>query len=399
MPVKKRKITILLSTIIFPNRFEVTRGVYIQKIAQGLKKLSNLSISVPIPYIPQFINLQNYKFYKRIPKIDTLDNLKVFHPRYFIIPKIFRFLHGPFLFASTYFFYRKLIFKTKPDILLGFWTFPDGFANVLLARTHSIPVVIGCLGSDINHLTKNYIQRKFITWSLHNCNKVLSVSEALKENIAKLGIPKSEIIVIPNGIEADKFYPIDKSETRKKVSISSTSKIILCVSRLSHEKGIDVLLKSFKILPKKNVNLLIIGDGSERDNLTSLSKQLEIDDKVSFLGTINHAEIPLWINSADLMVLPSRTEGWPNVIMEAFSCGIPVVATNVGGVPEIITSRDLGIIVPAEMPEKMAEAMQHGLEKKWNSEIIRNLVKGRSWFTVAQETNKVLEDIVFNNEN
>ncbi len=386
---------ILLSTTIFPNRLEPNRGVYIKKQVKELARREKLTILVPIPYFPSFIKNSGQSFYANIPVEDNLDGLHVYYPRFFIIPKIFRFLHGPFLFFSVYRFYRQVINSEKPEALLGFWSFPEGFANVLIAKCFKLPVIIGCRGSDINQLTRPYIQRKIISWTLGNCNRVLSVSEALKtEMVDKLGVSAERITVIPNGVEEDKFYPQNQDKVRETLGLNKREQIVVCVARLEAVKGVDVLIRAFAQVRGKGQRLAIVGDGEEMPRLKALVEELGLSDYVLLLGSKPHDEIPLWINAADLMVLPSITEGWPNVLMEAFSCGKPVVASRVGGVPEIVNDSSLGIMTRPGDADDLARGINDGLKRQWDANIIRARVLGRSWAIVAEELRRELKQVL-----
>lgn len=386
---------ILLSTVLFPNRFEINRGVCIKKQAVELARSDKLTILVPIPYFPSFFANSARHFYAKIPTEDSIAGLPVRYPRFFIIPKIFRFLHGPFLFASVFRYYRQVIKREKPDILLGFWAFPDGFANVLMAKCFKLPVVIGCRGCDINKFTNPYIQRKLIGWALRNCDQVLSVSEALKgEIVNRLNVPPHRVTVIPNGIEEERFYPQERDKMREKLGLNKDRQIALCVARLDPIKGVDVLVRAFAQLEDTAKQLVVVGDGTEMRYLTQLVEELGLSDRVLLVGSKPYTEIPQWMNAADLLVLPSITEGWPNTLMEAFSCGKPVVASCVGGVPEIINSPALGIMAAPGDVDDLARAVDEALTRAWDADVIRARVRGRSWAVVADELRNELHTVL-----
>ncbi len=389
------RINILLSTIIFPNRFEINRGVYIKKQALELAESDKLTILVPVPYFPSFLKYRALDFYAKISREETVDGLKVQYPRFFVIPKILRFLHGPFLFVSLYRFYQRVIHQEKPEVLLGFWAFPDGFANVLIAKIFKLPIVIGCLGSDINQCAKPFIRRKMIGWTLRNCDQVLSVSEALKTEIVnRLNVPPERVTVIPNGIEEEKFYPQSQDEMRRILGLNIEDEIAVCVARLEPVKGVDVLIPAFAKIQGEGRLLVIIGDGEEMPRIKRMIKKLGISGRVLLLGSRPHDEVPGWINAADLLILPSRTEGWPNTLMEAFSCGKPVVASRTGGVPEIVNSPLLGIMTNPDDVDDLARGIEEGLARNWDADIIRARVQGRSWAVVADELRAVLKQVL-----
>ncbi len=388
-------IKILLSSVLFPNRFEINRGVCIKKQAVELARRDKVTILAPVPYLPSFLSNSTRGFYAKIPQEDQIDGLPVRYPRFFIIPKILRFLHGPFLFLSVFRYYHRVVKSEEPEILLGFWAFPDGFANVLMAKFFKLPVVIGCRGCDINKFTKPYIQRKLIGWALRNCDQVLSVSEALKTEIVnRLDVPPHQVTVIPNGIEEQRFYPQDRDEMREILGLAKGKKIAVCVARLDPIKGVDVLLRAFAQVDSSETQLVVVGDGDEKQHLENLIERLGLSNRALLVGSKPYDEIPQWINAADLLVLPSITEGWPNTLMEAFSCGKPVVASRVGGVPEIVNSPVLGIMVSPGNEDELARGIEEGLTRSWDSDAIRARVQGRSWAVVADELRSELNRVL-----
>jgi len=378
---------ILVSTTIFPNPVEINRGIYIKKQVLGLSKIKDVNIKViaPVPYSPGFLKLKRYLKYNSIPQHEQVEGVDIYHPRYFVTPKIFRSLHGIFFFLSLWRFYSKIYENYLPDIILGFWTYPEGFANILFSRIMKVPVIVGCLGSDINRYKDFYIRRGIIAWTLKRADKILSVSNALKNEILKMGVQEDKVRVIPNGIESNIFFPEDKERIREKLNLDSNEEILICVARLSREKGVDNLIKAFAKLRHEKTRLLIVGDGLEKRKLIDLTHSLGLNGRVSFVGERPQDEIPLWINASDLVCLPSRSEGWPNVLMEALACGKPVIATEVGGVPEIITSKKLGIMVPPEDVESLAEGIAQALRTTWDPHLIRSSVAQRTWDIVAKE--------------
>lgn len=385
-----KKIKILISTTIFPNRTDVTRCVFEKKLAVEMKNQCQLKVAVPVPYVPPLIPLGGYSAYRSLPNKDCLDGVEITHPRYLLIPKVLRSLHGFFMFGSLFPQYWKIFKVEKPDAILGIWAYPDGLANVLLAKVYSTPVVIACRGSDINRLTKQPIHRKLISWTLNQANYILSVSEALKQEIVSLGVPAQKIIVVPNGVENEIFFPLDQQQARQSLSLENTNKLIVNVSRLSFEKGVDVLIRMLAQLNDSTVTLALVGDGAERSSLESLALELGVKDQILFCGNVPNEKIPLWMNAADIFALGSRTEGWPNVLMEALACATPIVSTNVGGIPEIINSPDIGILVSPENPTEMAQAIQKALTIDWDAEKLRGRVVDRTWKNVAEDTCKLM---------
>ncbi|NIM19919.1 MAG: glycosyltransferase [Candidatus Latescibacteria bacterium] len=384
---------ILLSTGIFPNKTDINRGIYIFRQAAALKNHCEVIALAPVPFFPSFIKFRKYSAYSKIPRQDNISGIDVAYPRYFVTPKILRSLHGFFLLASVFFSYRRVIKRYQPDLILGFHAYPYGFANVAIARIFNLPVFIGCRGSDINYLTKTFWRRKIITWTLRRCEKVLSVSESLKDEIVKLGIDEARVAVIPNGIDLELFARTAKKKARQIIGMDEEAPICVCVGRMSPEKGVDVVVRALEHVQTEGLRLLLVGSGSEEDRLKTLATQLNVDEKIMFAGEKAYTEIPNWLCASDVLVLPSRNEGHPNAVLEALACGVPVIASRVGGVPEIITSPELGLLVDPDNPVQLARAIDQALARRWDPEKISGAVK-RSWNSVAQDILREASDYI-----
>ncbi|HEY6331600.1 MAG TPA: glycosyltransferase family 4 protein [Blastocatellia bacterium] len=198
-------------------------------------------------------------------------------------------------------------------------------------------------------------------WSLRAARQVVTVSHAMANSLAQRGVPRERIAVIHNSIRSEEFIP---SERRAKELIENPlnragEQIILSVGRLSLEKGHIELIKAVARLRQGNrgpdVRLIVVGDGPELGNLKTAVERYELSDIVIFAGQVS--DVKRYYEIADVLALPSRSEGSPNVVLEAMAAGVPVVATRVGGVPEIINSGTNGILVPEGDPGALASAI------------------------------------------
>jgi len=382
---------VLVSTGIFPNRNDGTRGVYVFKQVRALAGKCQVEVIAPVPYFPAVIPSQDYARFTEIPDQDEIDDLPVTYPRYFVTPKILRSFHGFFLYLSVIKCYRRAAKRFRPDLILSYFAYPYGFASVLLARSLGLPVIVSCRGSDINWLARPRIRRRLISWSLRQCACVLSVSEALKREIVAMGVPEERIVVVPNGIDVERFQQQSRDSARASLGLDADKKLLVCVSRLRFEKGIDILLDAFARLDAKDVQLAIVGDGAAGDGLREQCRKLGIQDRVILPGRRPHDEVPAWISASHVVVLSSRSEGHPNVLVEALACGRPVVAANVGGVGEIVTSTRLGVVVPPEDPDALADGLRKALRTEWDAATLTAAGQARTWDTVAGDLLSLIE--------
>lgn len=290
--------------------------------------------------------------------------------------------------------FRRVVREFRPEVVISFFAYPYGYAAAFLARTMGLPVVVGVLGSDINELPRVGLKRSMVRYALNASDKVFSVSHALKQAVRELEVAPEKIIVIPNGVDPGRFGKFERSEARETLSLPGNTRMILCVSNLVRVKGVDLVIRAFAKLRDEGISLVVVGDGVQRRELEDMVRELKLEHGVRFVGARPSAEVPVWMAASDLVVLGSRAEGHPNVIIEALASGRPVVATRVGAVSDTVTSPELGMVVEPEDPDAMACAIRAALSCEWNEQVIRRAGLHRSWDDVADQIMIELEALV-----
>ena len=211
-------------------------------------------------------------------------------------------------------------------------------------------------------------------------DRVTAVAEPVRSFLEDtVGLPSSKLITIQNGVEVDR-YEAAIPHDRKKWDLKNSEVIIGCVARLSPEKGHTVLLRAFqKVINRHSqARLVIIGEGGFRPALEQLIASLRLSSRVRLVGAVPHQALSPWYNAADLFCLVSAREGWPNVILEALACGTPVVATAVGGIPEVLRSEKVGLLTERSM-EKIAESITRALRRPWKEDEIVQYARQYQW--------------------
>lgn len=282
--------------------------------------------------------------------------------------------------------------KIKPDIIHA-QTIGMGVVGFLAKKFFKIPYVVYGRGSEVyfSWLFKNQISRLV----LRHADAVVALTEDMKKSLQRFC--NREIYIIPNGIELDRFINLPKKEeTLSRIGINDQENIILFVGRLCYVKGVEYLIRAMNIIvnkKNKKVKLIIIGDGEERQNLEKLTKELNLGNNVIFLGKIPNEKIAEFMASSDVFVLPSLSEGFPSVILEAMACGLPIVATNVGGIPYVVNEEENGFLVMPKDSEQIAEKILFLLENKNISEEIskknKEMIKKYDLNNIIQELEKV----------
>jgi len=388
------RLNVLIATSIFPNSEEVNKGIYIFHQATALSKYCNVKVVAPVPYFPGRLKSKTYGLYSRIPKRETIDGLEVMHPRVFITPKFGRYLYGLLYALSLFHIMSGLKRNFVPDVIIGYWVYPDGFANVLLAKLLKLPIILGGRGCDVNNAGEDRIKRIMVSWALRSSDRVMAVSSNMKQKMIQLGVPGEKIAVIPNGLHEIFVKHAGKKGNAR--SDDDKKKTILYCGRFSSEKGVEYLLKAARILKEQNVafRLLLVGSGAQESVLKELATQYDLEGIIQFEDEIPYSNVPALMCSADIFCLPSLREGWPNVVMEALACGLPVVASRVGGVPELLVDERCGMMVAAENEEELAAALSAALKRSWDNGSISATVKERSWDKVALEMLTEIKQVV-----
>jgi glycosyltransferase involved in cell wall biosynthesis len=268
----------------------------------------------------------------------------------------------------------------RADCMLLSWAFPDAIAGGLLAGLFGIPTIIKVHGSDINVHSQVRSRRVQIKWAMDKARAVIAVSQDLKNKILEMGVPSNKVHLLYNGIDKSLFYPLEKGAARKLCAIDLNRRVIVFIGNLKASKGCNLLLEAFALLTKKisAVDLYYIGAGDQSGTLQKKAGEYGLETSVHLLGSLPHKSLPAWMNASDVLALPSMNEGVPNVILEAQACGIPVVATSVGGIPEIVSAED-GILVEYGDEQKLCDALIEALHKNWDRLKISSNINTLSW--------------------
>jgi len=383
----------LIITNLFPNRVEPGRGVFNQQQFAELAKRCDLTVVAPVPWFPRSGWLRRlsprWSRFAQVPDAETVGGLPVRHPRYVVIPNAARALYGWLFFLGIRRTVQRLHREAPCDVILATWAYPDVFGAALLARLLQRPLVAKVHGSDIHLFARGPIRRRMITWALRQADAVVAVSEPLREALVRLGVEPSRIALIPNGVDRERFRSKDRREARQALGLPPEGRRVVFVGNLERVKGPDLLLEAMRQLPN-DVCVSFVGDGMLQEELMRMAQADGLNGRVQFAGRRPHADIPLWLCAADVMCLPSRSEGCPNIVLEALACGRPVVATAVGAIPELLRSGECGIVVPPQQPEALAEALASSLEESWSPEQIRRAVMANGWGESAGRVAKLL---------
>ena len=383
-------------TDMFPSKDTPAEGTFVYELVRQLVKSCEIDLIHPRFWYPFGGSDQQVDAEREYEWVEP-SLCPTFRPKLFIPPQGDRvFLRGIAFLISMIPYLLKKHQESKYDIVHAHMAVPAGFAGVLAAGILGSPILITCHGSDIHTYPHYHYLRFMVSYVLRRAQRVVFVSNALLESATREGFSPKGASVIHNGVDQSKFIPADKAVHRKKLGLASGDQVVLYVGHLLPVKGLTFLMDAFADLRKRisSVQLVLVGKGQLESELKRQAFALGIAQDVRFVGQIPHSEIPSWINACDVFCLPSINEGFPTVIPEALSCGRPVVASRVGGIPEIITSTVQGILVPPRDRVELSYALEVALKSKWDKAAISASVSGYSWEAIAAEYMALYEAMV-----
>jgi glycosyltransferase involved in cell wall biosynthesis len=382
---------VLVLTSHHPSRREPARAMYGYYTYRALARYCDIRFLAPVAWWTR----ARFPGDLMTPPRERWGDVGIEYPPYWSIPGATS-LHGLALAASLARRVAALHRASPFEAVLTAWAYPDGFAAAVVAAVLGVPLIATVLGSDVNELPKVPALRWQIRAGLRRAARVVSVSEALGDEVARLGVPRERIVVAHNGVDGEVFALRDRGEARAALGIPRDRALVGYVGNLVPEKGPDMLVEAMAALVKRRtapVGLAILGAGVVEPALRRRVGELGIADRVSFLGRRTHDEVPRWISALDVLCLPSRREGCPNVVLEALASGRPVVASSVGGVPELLC-RDNGILVPPDRSDALADALHRALDRSWDAATLRATVPSLSWDAVARTYSRLVSEVI-----
>jgi glycosyltransferase involved in cell wall biosynthesis len=374
-----RPVHLLTFSTLFPNGEQPNHGVFVQNRLRHLLA-SGAAVSevvAPVPYFPSRAPM--FGQWGRLARVAARENshgIVVHHPRYPVIPRVGMSSAPMLLYAAVLPFVRRLLERgLRVDAIDAHYVYPDGVAAVWLGQKLGLPVVVTARGTDVNLIPRYAVPRRLIRKAAAGATALVAVSGALKTALTDLGVPAEKVTVLRNGVDIGLFRPpADRAAARAALGLEGPT--MVSVGGLVERKGHHLAIEALGALP--GWSLLIAGEGPERGRLQALIDRLGLKDRARLLGARPHAELPALYGAADVLVLASSREGWANVLLESMACGTPVVATNIWGNPEVVQTRDAGVIVERDVAS-IAEGVRRLAEAPPARPATRAYAEGFSW--------------------
>ena len=372
-------IKLLTFSTLYPSAVKPNHGIFVEtRLRQlGASGEAESVVVAPVPWFPfKSERFGEYAKFARTPREEIRSGIRVLHPRYPLLPKL-GMTSAPLSLALGA---RRTLTRLRDegydfDLIDAHYFYPDGVAAALLGRYFNKPVVITARGTDINVIPRHALPRAMICWAARHAAANITVCQALKDEMIKLGIDGERIVPLRNGVDLERFQPIDRAARRRELGLDSFT--LLSVGNLIPGKGHHLVIEALRLMPE--VRLFIAGLGPQRAAYEKLARDLGVDRRLTFLGGVPQAELKNYYGAVDALVLASEREGWPNVLLESMACGTPVLATKVSAVPEMVTTPEAGVLMEARTPEEIARAVEKLREHYPDSAATRRYAERFSW--------------------
>lgn len=383
----------LTFTTLYPNNEQKSHGIFVENRIRHLVQNSNVETIVvaPVPWFPFKSEIfGRYSKLSRVPRKEERFGIQIYHPRYLLIPKIGMSLAPLTMALSVIRTVKKIKAKHPFDMIDAHYFYPDGVAAVILGKLFKKPVVITARGTDLNLIPKYAIPRRMIKWAAKYSVAMITVCQALKDSLTKLGVNGEKVNVLRNGVDLEKFSPpADRDSLRLKFNIKTRA--LLSVGLLITRKGHDLVIKALADLP--DTVLFVAGDGPEKANLAQLVNELGLEKRVIFLGEISHHQLSEYYGAVDALILASSREGWANVLLESMASGTPVVATNVWGTPEVVACDEAGVLVERNV-KSIATGIQSLMDNYPDRKKTRSYAEKFSWDATTEGQVNLFNQII-----
>ena len=356
-----KPIRILLFSSLYPSAVRPIHGIFVETRLRELVKSGEVQARVvaPVPWFPfTHPRFKDYSLYARTPHFENRNGLEVWHPRYFLPPG-FGMNLAPYSMAVGA--YRAIKTLQRQgfdfDLIDAHYYYPDGVAAGLLAGWLNKPFVVTARGTDLNLIPDYAYPRKLILETARRASASIGVCKALMDTLAGLGGAPEKLHTMRNGVDLERFAPEPRDVARQHLNLPLGKRLLLSVGHLIERKGHHIAIEALVALPTE-VELVIAGDGPEKAKLERLAIQLGVRGRVRFIGVVPQAELKWWYSAVDALALCSSREGWANVLLESMACGTPVLASNIWGTPEVVSTPNAGVLMPERTAAGLVQAWQ-----------------------------------------
>ena len=387
---------VLLFSSLFPSAAQPLHGIFVETRLRELLKAGDIQAKVvaPVPWFPfKGERFGQYARFAATPRTEQRNGLEVFHPRYALPPKVGMHL-APYTMALGALPTLRRLQKQgfDFDLIDAHYYYPDGVAAGLLAKWLGKPFFVTARGSDVNLIAEFALPRKRMLATARVAAGSIAVSQALADRLIALGAPADKVHTLRNGVDTARFAPQPSGVARRRLGLREDGRYLLMVGNLVELKGHAIAIEALVALPE--LELLCVGAGPELAALQALAQRLGVEQRVRFVGQVGQADLKWWYSAADALALCSSREGWPNVLLEAMACGTPVIASRVGGTPEVVTTAAAGRLMERRDAPALVAAWQTLMNEAPTRAATRRYAEGFSWDATTQGQRQLFKEVL-----
>ena len=388
------RLRVLTMTTLFPSDADPRHGIFVETRLRKLRECApvDLQVIAPVPWFPFDWRIAGrYAAYAATPHLEQRHGAWIRHPRFLSIPRVGMAMQPAALASASLRAAGELLNAGwHCDVIDAHYLYPDAVAAAVLARRMGRPFVVTARGSDVNLIAQMPAPRRRILAALEQAGRIITVSEALKRSLVGIGVPAADIEVLRNGVDMTLFQPTGRDTVRSRLGVQAAP-LIASIGSLVALKGHDLVLRAAQRIIGAHV--VLVGRGPERGRLGALVEELGLQERAHFLDDLPQSELASIYSAADVLALGSAREGWPNVLLEAMACGTPVVAMDVGGVREIVTSGAVGEVVATRGAREFAAALERVLAQRPERAAVRSHAARFSWDPIARRYYEILAQV------
>lgn len=432
-------MNVLMVSHLFPNRREPLKGVFVLEYARALARRAQVQVMAPLPAFPLL------RPYRRVPATEERMGVCVFHPKYLALPTFgFGWRWWTYYRSTSRLVESRLLAlaapsrgtppanakpetpltpslsappsgeevaqrageessgaaigrdeRTWPGIVHAHWVYPDAYAALRWARPRGMKLVVTVHGHAAFGWFGPQCQRRYYREALVRADHVIAVSHEIQTKLVnEFGLDAARVTVIHNGVDPAQFPLKPREEARRSLGLPLNKRLLLTVARLSPEKQLDLLIRAAnRCRGRHDWQLHIVGIGPLRETLRAQIAALGLENRVLLEGGVPHEQLHDWYAAADVFCLSSLHEGCPVVVLEALACGVPVVSTAVGAVPDFVTGSDYGLLCRNGSVEELGAQIDRALNTHWNNHLIAQYGRRHTWDAVVEETLRVYDAV------
>lgn len=380
-------LKIAVVTAHYPSSAEPTRGRPAYRTLRELSRRCEVEVFYPHAAYPPFLKPRS-RTYEALDHAYTLPGVTAHYYDYPVLPLLSRPFNG--LVAG-----RALlphVKRFKPDLIFSYCLYPDGYAGLTVAKALSVPFAAMGVGSDVHSIHDSF-SLKHTKTLLREADLLLAISSDLRERMISMGAPAAKTRTVISGSDPKVFHVRDRQAARTQLAIDPSAEVVVFIGRMDLKKGLRELVDAAASLRpmQPDLHVYLVGVGPDAPLVENAISTHNAGGFIHMIRGCDFDQVAVWMAASDLVTLPSYMEGCPNVVLEALACGRPVVATNVGGIPEIMSDACGRLVAPRDSAA-LAQALNSVLNSRWDADSIASHWS-RSWNAVADELLDALQTV------